>query len=103
MLIMKEESFGPVIAIAKVESNEQALEFMSDSSYGLTASVHGKDFDCAKKFMNKLDYGTVYFNACDRVSPHVPWSGRKASGTGSSLSTYGIREFLKPKAWQLRS
>ncbi|MCX6263823.1 MAG: aldehyde dehydrogenase, partial [Bacteroidetes bacterium] len=46
--------------------------------------------------------GTVYWNCCDRVSPALPWSGRKHSGLGSTLSHAGLRAFSQPKAYHLR-
>jgi acyl-CoA reductase-like NAD-dependent aldehyde dehydrogenase len=50
-----------------------------------------------------VNAGSVYWNCCDRVSPRLPWTGRKHSGQGSTLSTHGIRTFLQPKAWHLRA
>ena len=102
MSLMKDESFGPVIGIQKVESDEQAIELMNDTEYGLTAAVFSDDYSRAEAIMNKMNSGTVYWNCCDRVSPTVPWSGRKHSGFGSTLSYQGIRAFTKPKAYQLR-
>jgi acyl-CoA reductase-like NAD-dependent aldehyde dehydrogenase len=101
MLVMQEESFGPIVGIQKVKNKEQAIKQINSSEYGLTASIYTKDKNLALDFLQCLDVGTVYWNACDRVSPYVPWSGRKNSGVGSSLSYQGIRSFLKPKAWQL--
>ena len=102
MLLMKEESFGPTIGLMKVKNNEEALELMNDTDYGLTASLHGNNFEQGQKLMSQLQTGTVYFNLCDRVSPFVPWSGRKSSGMGATLSTLGVKEFLRPKAWQIK-
>jgi acyl-CoA reductase-like NAD-dependent aldehyde dehydrogenase len=102
MLIMKEESFGPVIGIQKVGSDEEALKLMQDTEYGLTAAVFSSDENRAKMILDQMDTGTVYWNCCDRVSPNVPWSGRKHSGLGSTLSYSGIRAFTRPKAYHLR-
>jgi acyl-CoA reductase-like NAD-dependent aldehyde dehydrogenase len=46
--------------------------------------------------------GTAYVNACDRVSPFSPWSGRGASGLGATLGPHGIAAFLQPKAYHIR-
>ena len=102
MLLMKEESFGPLIGIMKVEHDEEAVTLMQDTEYGLTAAVYSDEFSRAEKIMNQMNVGTVYWNCCDRVSPNVPWSGRKHSGIGSTLSQIGIRAFVRPKAWQMR-
>ena len=76
---------------------------MQDTEYGLTAAVYSKDKAIANRILQQMDTGTVYWNACDRVSPYLPWSGRKRSGLGSTLSFEGIRAFLQPKAWHCRS
>lgn len=102
MQVMKEESFGPVIGIQKVTSDTEALSLMKDTEYGLTAAVFGSDEKRVMAILEKLDTGTVYWNCCDRVSPYVPWSGRKNSGLGSTLSAQGIRAFVQPKAYHMR-
>ncbi|HEU4558885.1 MAG TPA: aldehyde dehydrogenase family protein, partial [Longimicrobium sp.] len=53
----------------------------------------------AERVLAKVDAGTVYWNCCDRVSPRLPWTGRRHSGIGSTLGTIGIRAFVQPKAW----
>jgi acyl-CoA reductase-like NAD-dependent aldehyde dehydrogenase len=102
MLVMRDESFGPVIGIMKVSSDEEALQLMQDTDYGLTAGVYSKDFERAEKIMRQLNTGTVYWNCCDRVSAGLPWSGRKNSGLGATLSHQGIYAFVQPKAWHIR-
>jgi acyl-CoA reductase-like NAD-dependent aldehyde dehydrogenase len=102
MRLMREESFGPVIGIAAVDGDEQAVRLMNDTDYGLTAGVYTPDRDRARAILGRVDAGSVYWNCCDRVSPRLPWTGRKHSGVGSTLSRYGIRTFLQPKAWHLR-
>ncbi len=102
MKIMKDESFGPVIGIQKVSSDEEAIDLMKDTEYGLTAAVFSSDESRAQRVFDEMDTGTVYWNCCDRVSPNVPWSGRKNSGLGSTLSAQGIRAFTQPKAYHLR-
>lgn len=102
MSVMREESFGPVIGIMKVHSDEEAIALMNDTEYGLTASVYSQDQTRAEKVLRAMDTGTGYWNCCDRVSAAVPWSGRKHSGIGATLSHIGLRAFVKPKAWHLR-
>lgn len=102
MKLMTEESFGPVIGIRKVSSDEEALELMQDTPYGLTAAVYSKDYERAARLFSRLNTGTVYWNCCDRVSAGLPWSGRKNSGLGATLSHQGIRAFVQPKAYHLR-
>ncbi|HSB91591.1 MAG TPA: aldehyde dehydrogenase family protein [Flavitalea sp.] len=100
--VMQEESFGPIIGIMKVSNDEEALQKMQDTEYGLTAAVYTSDKSRAENILSKVNAGTGYWNCCDRVSPAVPWSGRKHSGFGATLSHSGIRAFTKPKAWHLR-
>ena len=102
MELMKEESFGPVIGIQKVKNDEEALKLMKDTAFGLTAAVFSGDEPRAKQLLESLPSGTVYVNCCDRVSPNLPWTGRKNSGLGVTLSYMGIRAFTQPKAYQLR-
>lgn len=102
MSIMKEESFGPVVGIQKVMNDAEAVSLMLDTEYGLTAAVYSKSFERAEAIMKQMNTGTVYWNCCDRVSAGLPWSGRKHSGLGSTLSYQGIRAFVQPKAWHLR-
>ncbi len=102
MDIMKEESFGPVIGIMKVHDDTEAIGLMNDTDYGLTASVYSTDANRAASIQKQLNAGTVYWNCCDRVSAALPWSGRKHSGFGSTLSHAGLRAFTRPKAYHLR-
>ncbi|MEO8103688.1 MAG: aldehyde dehydrogenase family protein, partial [Betaproteobacteria bacterium] len=102
MELMREESFGPVIGIQRVSSDDEAVELMNDSRYGLTAGVYTRDEATAAALLARVNAGSVYWNCCDRVSPRLPWSGRGDSGMGLTLSTYGIQAFTRTKAWHLR-
>lgn len=102
MRLMTEESFGPVVGIQKVKDDAEAVSLMADTEYGLTAAVYSKSYDRAEAIMKQLNTGTVYWNCCDRVSASLPWSGRKHSGLGTTLSYQGIHAFVQPKAYHLR-
>jgi acyl-CoA reductase-like NAD-dependent aldehyde dehydrogenase len=102
MELMREESFGPLIGIQKVASDDEAVALMNDTHYGLTAGVYTKDEAAAKALLAKVNAGSVYWNCCDRVSPRLPWSGVGDSGIGLTLSTHGLLAFTRPKAWHLR-
>ncbi len=102
MALMRDESFGPVIGIQKVQDDAEAVSLMNDSEYGLTAGVYAADGKRARKILDQVHAGSVYWNCCDRVSPRLPWSGVKNSGIGLTLSTYGIETFTRPKAWHLK-
>ena len=92
----------PVIGVARVRSDDEAVGLMNDTEYGLTAGVYGRDRERAERILRGVNAGSAYFNCCDRVSPRLPWTGRRNSGIGSTLSKYGILAFVQPKAWHLR-
>jgi acyl-CoA reductase-like NAD-dependent aldehyde dehydrogenase len=102
MSVMKDESFGPVIGIMKVTNDEEAIQLMQDTEYGLTAAVYSAERARAENILQQVNAGTGYWNCCDRVSAALPWSGRKHSGFGVTLSHAGLRAFVKPKAYHLR-
>ena len=102
MKLMREETFGPVIGIQEVEDDARAVALMNDTDFGLTAAVFTRDRARAERILSEAGAGTAYWNCCDRVSPRLPWSGRKHSGLGTTLSVAGIRTFVQPKAWHLR-
>jgi acyl-CoA reductase-like NAD-dependent aldehyde dehydrogenase len=102
MDVMKEESFGPIIGIMKVKNDQEAIQLMQDTGYGLTASVYSSSQERAESILNEINAGTGYWNCCDRVSAALPWSGRKHSGFGVTLSHAGLRAFVKPKGYHLR-
>ena len=103
MQVMKDESFGPIIGIMKVANDAEAVSLMKDTEYGLTASVYSKDKAKGERILKQLNTGSGYWNCCDRVSATLPWSGRKHSGFGATLSHAGLRAFVKPKGLHLRS
>jgi len=102
MAVMRDETFGPIIGIQKIESDTEAVALMNDTEYGLTAAVYTADRQRAVQILSTVRSGTAYWNCCDRVSPYLPWTGRGRSGFGSTLSIEGIRSFVQPRAWHLR-
>jgi len=102
MAVMKDETFGPLIGIMKVKNEEEAIQLMKDTEYGLTTAVYSADKKKAEHILQQINAGTGYWNCCDRVSAALPWSGRKHSGFGATLSHAGLRAFTKPKAYHLR-
>jgi acyl-CoA reductase-like NAD-dependent aldehyde dehydrogenase len=102
MAVMREESFGPIIGLMRVRDDEEAVEQMNDTPYGLTAGVYSTDEARARRILARVHSGSAYWNCCDRVSPRLPWSGVGHSGIGVTLSREGIRTFTRPKAWHLK-
>ncbi|MFN3391203.1 MAG: aldehyde dehydrogenase family protein [Meiothermus ruber] len=102
MRVMVEESFGPVVGIMPVKSDEEALLLMNDSPYGLTASIWSQDEDAALQLGAGLETGTVFLNRCDYLDPALAWTGVKESGRGCSLSVLGYEQLTRPKSYHLR-
>lgn len=102
MQVMTEESFGPVVGIMPVDSDEEALGLMNDSRYGLTASIWTSDPDAALRIGNDIETGTCFMNRCDYLDPALAWTGVKDSGRGCTLSRLGLETFTRPKSFHLR-
>ncbi len=103
MRVMHEESFGPVVGIMKVASDEEAVRLMNDSDFGLTGSVWTTDTDAALALGEQVEVGTWFMNRCDYLDPGLAWTGVKASGRGCSLSRIGYEHLTRPKSFHLRT
>ncbi len=103
MPIMTEETFGPVVGIMPVTSDEQAVQLMNDSAYGLTASIWTSDLDRAEQLGRQIETGTVFANRADVLDPELAWVGCKDSGRGCTLSVLGFDAFTRPKSFHLRA
>lgn len=102
MRVMKEESFGPVVGIVKVDSDEQAISLMNDSDFGLTASIWSSDTAAVEKIGRALQTGTVFMNRCDYLDPALCWTGCKDTGRGISLSALGYQSLTRVKSYHLK-
>jgi acyl-CoA reductase-like NAD-dependent aldehyde dehydrogenase len=102
MLVMTEETFGPVVGIMPVKDDDEAVALMNDSRYGLTASVWTTDADAALRIGERVETGTWYMNRCDYLDPALAWTGVKDSGRGCTLSKLGFDAFTRPKSFHLR-
>ena len=102
MQVMTEESFGPVVGIMAVESDEHAIKLMNDSRYGLTASIRTQDADAAVRIGDQVETGTWFMNRCDYLDPALAWTGVKDSGRGCTLSKLGLEGFTRPKSFHLK-
>lgn len=103
MRVMSEESFGPVVGISSVGSDEEAVSLINDCDYGLTASIWTQDENRAQAIAEELEVGTVFMNRCDYLDPELAWTGVKNSGRGCTLSRYGIESFTRPKSFHFRT
>jgi acyl-CoA reductase-like NAD-dependent aldehyde dehydrogenase len=103
MRIMTEESFGPVVGIMKVATDEEAISLMNDSEFGLTASVWTSDEAAAIRIGDQVNTGTWFMNRCDYLDPALAWTGVKNSGRGCTLSSVGYESLTRPKSYHLRT
>ena len=101
-LVMQEESFGPLLPVAMVDDDHEAIERMNDSPLGLTASIWTRDLDRAERFGREIEAGTIFQNRADYIDPSLPWTGWKQSGLGSTLSPYGFHHLTRRKAIHFR-
>jgi acyl-CoA reductase-like NAD-dependent aldehyde dehydrogenase len=103
MAVMREETFGPVVGIMKVGSDDEAVRLINDCDYGLTASIWTRDMDAAALLAPRLEAGTIFANRCDYLDPRLAWTGFKESGRGASLGRYGFEAVTRPRSFHLRS
>ncbi len=102
MRVMTEETFGPIVGVMKVKSDEEALALMNDTPFGLTAAIFTRDTEAAEALGDRIETGTVFLNRCDALDPALPWVGVKDSGRGYTLSRWGYETLTRPKAYHLR-
>ncbi|MDR5906546.1 aldehyde dehydrogenase family protein [Franzmannia qiaohouensis] len=102
MRVMHEESFGPVVGIMPVASDDEAVALMNDSAFGLTAAVFTRDMAAGERLAQRLEAGTVFTNRCDYLDPELAWTGVKQSGRGCSLSRLGYETLTRPKSFHLK-
>lgn len=102
MRVMRDESFGPVVGIMKVSSDDEAIALMNDSEFGLTASLWTRDVDRAARVGDRIETGTVFMNRADYLDPGLCWTGCKNTGRGGGLSVIGYHNLTRPKSYHLK-
>ncbi|OSC96717.1 NAD-aldehyde dehydrogenase [Trametes coccinea BRFM310] len=98
MKIVRDEIFGPVLAVAKFSTEEEAIELANDTSYGLGAGLHSNDASQCMRVSQALEAGTVWVNQYNLLSNNVPFGGKKQSGIGRELGSYALEEYTSVKA-----
>jgi len=97
MLIMNEETFGPVAPIITFKDDSEAVRLANDTPFGLAAYMFTRDVGRAFRVSEALDYGIVGVNDGMPSVPHAPFGGVKESGLGREGGKWGIEEFLDVK------
>lgn len=97
MLVMHEESFGPLVGIATFKGIEQAIELANSTQYGLVTYGYTRDLATAFAFSEGVQSGTVAINTVSPDSLYAPYPAWKHSGIGLELSRYGLEEYLQVK------
>ena len=102
MSVMRDESFGPVVGIVKVSSDDEAIALMNDSPYGLSACLWSRDVEAAVAIGDRIETGTWFLNRCDYLDPELAWTGVKDTGHGISLSPLGFDGVTRVKSFHLK-
>ena len=99
MDVVREETFGPVLAIVRVWGTEQAVRAINASKYGLGASIWSKDVARAERLVEKIDVGVATINTHQFTGavPQLPWSGTKQTGFGVANSDLSLLTYAHPK------
>ncbi|MFC9556813.1 aldehyde dehydrogenase [Rhodococcus sp. NPDC056960] len=98
MRVVREEIFGPVVAIMPFDSEEEVIRLANDTEYGLAAGVWTTNLSRAHRMAARLEAGTVWVNTYRAMSPMSPRQGFKSSGVGIEHGTETIKEYTRLKS-----
>ncbi|MCS4247544.1 aldehyde dehydrogenase [Pseudomonas sp. BIGb0164] len=97
MLVMSEETFGPLVGVAPFDDLAEAVHLANDTPYGLAAYVYARDLVDIHTLSAQLDYGNVAINNVDAGIMNAPYGGRKQSGVGYEHGREGLLEYFNFK------
>lgn len=103
MLLMQEETFGPLIPIMKVKDEVEAIRLANDSIYGLGASIWSNDIERAERIGHQIEASTIIVNdtLAQFAVPLLPFGGIKQSGYGRTHGKEGLIQFTRPYAYTI--
>jgi succinate-semialdehyde dehydrogenase/glutarate-semialdehyde dehydrogenase len=94
MPVFREETFGPVAALIRVDGEDEAVAVANDCEFGLGAAVWTRDPERGKALAGRIEAGMVFVNGLVASDARIPFGGIKRSGYGRELSEFGIKEFM---------
>ncbi|WP_151800280.1 NAD-dependent phenylacetaldehyde dehydrogenase [Acinetobacter nosocomialis] len=100
--LFSEETFGPVVGVMPFETDEELIQLMNQSRFGLTASIWTNDLSKALRLIPKIEVGTLWVNMHTFLDPSVPFGGVKASGIGREFSDAFIEDYTELKSVMIR-
>jgi delta 1-pyrroline-5-carboxylate dehydrogenase len=100
MKVVRDETFGPVLAIVRVTGAAEAVRRTNEGRFGLGASIWSENVARAKRLAERLDVGVVTINnhALSGAMPALPWSGTRETGFGVANSGHALATFVRPRA-----
>ena len=96
--IVRDEVFGPVLALVPFDDPAEAIRLANDSPYGLAASLWSNDLRTVMNLVQQIDAGTVWVNSHVPLDPSMPFGGYKQSGIGREFGKYAIEGFTETKS-----
>lgn len=97
MPVFDQETFGPAMAVSTFKEDQEAIDLVNYSDFGLGVSIFTEDFTFAEKIVPAFEDGAVFVNELVKSDPRLPFGGTKISGYGRELSSHGIQEFVNRK------
>jgi len=98
MRIVKEEIFGPVMAVLSFRSEEEVIKRANNTQFGLGAGIMTSDLSRAHRVADKLDAGNIWINSYNLIPPDWPFGGVKQSGFGRESSVFALESYSQVKA-----